>query len=161
MCVSPKPIYSLGGNPLPRYTGYIDAADVKDAESFAAYCQQTIGIPYPTVRDLQVLKRTAKQFFAENPRASWQTMVRVADWCNNNRRRFPQAYGVFTQVRHAWSAHYVPELDPVQQTDPGLEERITSALAVETDVEWRRRLMIASGPMRAVVYDAWKQGVNG
>jgi argininosuccinate lyase len=140
---------------LARYVGYVERDDVHDPESFAAYCQQTMGVPYPVRRDLVVLKRRAD----ENPRANWQTMVRVADWCNNNRKRFPQAYGVFSQVRYAWAAHYVPELDPVQQIDVGLEERISSALAQETDVEWRHRLMVATGPMREVVYSAWRQEV--
>ncbi len=149
----------VGRRVLPKYLGYVERGDVKDAETFAAYCQQRMGIPYPTQKDLIVLRRRAKEFFNENPRANWQTMVRVADWCNNNRKRFPQAYGVFSQVRYAWAARYVPELDPVQRVDVALEERITSALAQETDAEWRRRLMVATGPMREVVYAAWQQGV--
>lgn len=145
---------------MAKYLGYVERDDVCDAETFAAYCQQTIGVPYPTHRDLVVLRKRAKEFFAENPRANWQTMVRVADWCNNNRRRFPQTYGVFSQVRFAWAAKYVPELDPVQRVDVALEERITAALAQETDAQWRRRLMIATGPMREQVYMAWKMGVS-
>lgn len=142
---------------MSKHLGSVSAAEVLNAETFAAYCQQRLGIPQPSYKNMNALRRSANQFFKENPKASWQTMVRVADWCCNNRRRYEEAFGLFHAVRFAWKAGYLPELDPVQEVDENLEARISAALAVETDDDWRRRLLVSSGQMRGLVYDAWQR----
>jgi hypothetical protein len=149
---------------LDDYFHFLEASEVSTAETFGRFCQQRMGLPYPTTKNLVILKRQAKAFFKENPNTDWQTLVRTFDWCVNHNRRYAEAYGVFNAVKYAWRDGYLPELNPTPPSDSKLEHRIESALKVEDDEQWRYRLLASVGiDARRRVYDAWRQerGVRG
>jgi hypothetical protein len=138
----------------------VDATEVTDASKFARYAQQELGTPVPgNTKQRIALAAVAKKAFEENPSLSWPVMVKVVDYCKNRKRRPYSAMAIFGEVRFAWSAGYLPELDPkqVESRDP----RIEQALLVEEtcgkqDREWVRKLTTTTGAMSTKVYLAWK-----
>lgn len=149
---------------MVSYLQYVEGSEVVDAETFATYCQQKMGIPYPSGRTMAILKKQSKVFFSKNPTASWQTFVRTVDWCLNHKRRYAEAYGVLSAARFAWRDGYLPELDPTPVVDEQLEHRIENVLKNENDEDWRYRLLTAVGvEARRRVYNAWRmeRGVAG
>lgn len=134
----------------------VDADGVKDMNTFARYVQQELGTPMPNnPRMRAVLATTAREHFRENPALTWESMVKVVAYCKNRRRRPFSAASVFKEVRYAWSAGYLPELDPkdTETQDP----RVSVALAIETDEEWRRKLSTTTGEISTKIYEAWKE----
>lgn len=128
-----------------------------NAKTFAAYCQQRMGIPIPSGKNCAVLNKHAKALFDQYPNASWQTLVRTLDWCIGHNRRYAEAYGIVTAVRYAWRDGYLPELDPQKPVDEKLEHQIESALKVEDNEDWRYRLLTSSGiDARRRVFEAWR-----
>lgn len=122
-----------------------DVAEAKDQpRAFAEYCHQVIGVPFPGVKDMTILRRRCNEFFAANRGASWYTLCRVAQWCRSHKRRPPRAWMVVDEFRFAWRDGYLPEFDPTG-TDPGVEKEIARILKSETRDGWRQRLICAQG----------------
>jgi hypothetical protein len=129
--------------------------DVVDARTFADYVRQILGTPTNTMKDLVTLQKKLKEHQEAWPNADWQTLVRTVDWCKARKKRPARAFLVVDWVRYAWADGYLPELD-TKPVDQQLEEAISEALEVETDTEWRYRLIGAEGRARKEVYVAWK-----
>lgn len=135
----------------------IEAAEVNDPRSFAEYCQQKAGIPYPGYRQMPALRKTLATFFEQNPKFSYPMLCRVVDWVRARKRRVPHAHMVPSMFRYAWADGYLPELDPSEQVDDRVEAAIKAALVVETDPDWRRRLLGSRGlRARREVLEAWR-----
>lgn len=130
--------------------------DVKDIDTFAEYVSQVLGTPYNTLNDKIVLRKKLKEFEKNVPNGTWQTLVRTCDWAKARKKRPAHSYLVVDWVRYAWADGYLPDLDEKPQ-DQELEAGIRAALEVETDPEWRRRLIGAEGRARKEVYVAWKK----
>lgn len=137
---------------------YLGPGDVNDWKTFATYCQQRTGTPYPTTKEIPILRKTIKEFFELYPKADYFTLCRVVDWCRSHKKRYRTTAAVLAVGwKYAWSAGYLPELDPsYEHEDEDLEELISDALAVEDHEGWIRRLSIAQGnEARRKVYDVW------
>jgi hypothetical protein len=124
--------------------------------AFAEYCQQTIGTPWPTLKDMTILRKKIKEFFEHYPRCDYRSLCRVANWCRARKRRPTRAWLVIESFRDAWRDGYLPELDPAERREENIEEAITFALDEEHRPEWRRRLMAARGvEARREAYQEW------
>lgn len=138
------------------FASMLRAGDVSNDKELAAFIQQELGTPQPYYSKDWILYRQAlKQAFDVYPNADWLTMTKVVAFVKNRHKRIPTAAGVIREMRWAWGAGFLPELDPSQQIDLDLEERIEQALRVETDMDWRSRLTAAAGNARSYVYDMW------
>jgi hypothetical protein len=132
------------------------AKSTRPANVFAVYCRQRLGVPGATVKDLLILKARARQFFEENPGASWLTLCRVIDWCRSRKWRLAKVWNVFDCAGFAFQDGFLPELDPSDE-DPELEQEIQRALEVETRESWQRRLIVSRGATaRRMVLEEWK-----
>lgn len=126
-----------------------------DARSFADYVRQILGTPTSTIKDFVMLQKKLKEHQEAWPNADWQTLVRTVDWAKARKKRPTRSWLLVEWVRFAWADGYLPELD-AKPVDQQLEEAISKALEVETDAEWRYRLLGAEGRARKEVYVAWK-----
>jgi hypothetical protein len=127
---------------------------------FSTYCRQRIGIPGATLSDLKMTNKRAKQFFDENPQATWYTLCRVVDWCQSRKWRPARVWNVFDCVGFAFRDGFVPELSPSGE-DADLEQEIERALTVEAREEWRRRLIVTQGAAaRKVALEEWKRDAS-
>lgn len=142
-----------------RFVGMIKPEDVNDAKSFAAYAQQKLGTPYPTGKSISILKKSINEFFEHHPQADYFTLCRVVEWAKAKKKRYPYANQLVYAFRYAYADGYLPELDPnAEIVDEDLEEQIEAALRDETNDEWRRRLITASGiTARREVFEAWQK----
>jgi len=138
--------------------GYLTSSDVNSAETFATYCQQTLGTPYPRGSGIAILRRQCKLFFEQNPSADWQTLCRVADWAKSKKRRPAHAHLLADYLyRYAWQDGHLPELDPGDRRDDDVEAAIQDALEQEKDPQWRYRFVVAEGrDARKAVLDSWR-----
>lgn len=124
--------------------------------AWAEYVQQTLGVPWPTVRDQAILRNRVQDFFDRYPRADWYTLCRLVQWCKNRKKRDARVWMVLDRFRAAWVAGALPELDP-STVDDNVEARIAAALERESNPTWRRRLLGAVGAQaRRVAIDAWE-----
>lgn len=130
--------------------------DVHDADTFAEYCQQRIGVPWPTSKDKVVLRKKVNELFDRFPDLTWASMCRIADYVRSRHARPPRVWMVVESFRDAWSKGFLPELDPRDRVDPDLERRINDALLIEQSEYWRTRLVAAKGiEARKSAYEAW------
>lgn len=113
--------------------------------AFAGYASQTIGIPTPTIKDMTILRKKCKEFFAEYPHCDWYTMCRIVQWAKARKKRFARVWMLVARYREAWSANFIPELENTDREDIDVEAGIARALEVEERVGWRRRLTMTSG----------------
>lgn len=128
------------------------------AKAFAEYAQQTLGVPWPTLKDLVMLRKKAKDFFVHYPDADWRTLCRVVVWAANRKKRYARVWMLVDDFRKAWATGALPELDPHTRTDVDVEAEIHAALAKEQDQTWRRRLGLAQGSERQKeVLAAWRR----
>lgn len=139
--------------PPPRVTR---PDQVDDPLTFAAYAQRVIGTPWPTIKDQMILRRRIKQFFTQFPQADYRTLVSVVHYCRARKRRPMHAWTVIDRFRDAWAAGWVPELDRLPE-DLEVDREVERALEIETDPEWRRRLIGARGQGREEVLQQWKK----
>lgn len=130
-------------DPFRRWTAE-DVIEAQDPLVFAAYCQQTIGIPWPNIENERILRKKIKEFFGRYPRADYGTLVKLARFCRDKKYRPEQCWKVFLKFEQAWKAGVLPELDP-DAPHPVLEEQIRLALEEESDKTWRRKLIMARG----------------
>lgn len=132
------------------------AEDVHGPEAFCEYAEQMLGIPFPTTRDKVLLKTKAEEIMARYPQMNWRIFCRVVDYLRSRNKRPPRMWMVIEHFREAWSAGQIPELDPRDREDEGLERLISAALEVESDDYWRRRLIGSRGPeARRRTFEAW------
>jgi len=139
------------------------AADgTKDGpRAFADYCQQTLGIPWPTVSDLATLRKEIDKFFDHYPQADYYTLCRLAVWCRGRKKRFERVWMVVMAFREAWVAGALPELDP-SRVDNEVEGLIKLALESEQRPSWRNRLLGAAGvDARRQALSEWQESVIG
>lgn len=122
--------------------GWLNSTKVDSVESFCEYIQQSMGTPYPTVKMMPSTRKTFARFFEQYPKADWQTLCKTVDYCRAKKKRLAQAYSIVSMVRFAWRDGFLPELDP--NVDKEVDAAIAAALEVETDREWRKRLMLAT-----------------
>lgn len=142
---------------LIRWTPELVAEAEDKPMAFAEYAQQILGVPYPTVKDMTVLRKRIKQFFEYYPRANYFTLCRIVSYCKTRRRRYAKTFMLLEEYRNAWVDGCLPELDP-QETDEELEAAIAAALEVEERTSWRTRLIGAGGlTARRKAYEEWQQ----
>jgi len=130
--------------------------------AFAEYVQQKLGVPWPTAKDLAILRKKITEFFAHYPKVTYFTLCRVVEWAKSRHRRYDRVWRVIDAFRYAYSDGVLPELDPDDHADDSVEARITAALADETSPTWRRYLIGASGvSARRQIIEEWeaKRGV--
>lgn len=141
---------------LRTWTPDMVNADADSTRAFAEYCQQTIGIPWPTKKDMIILRKKCNDFFTLYPHCDWRTLCRVAVFLRDRKRRPARVWMVVDEHRKAWSHGAIPELNENAHTNEHVEANIAHALATETDESWRRRLMLAQGNIaRREVYREW------
>lgn len=121
-----------------------DVEESKDGLVFAAYCQQVIGVPYPNLEHERILRHKINEMFKRYPRANWGTLCRLVLYCKDHKYRPDQVWKIFTKFNMAWKAGVLPELE-VDASNPILEEQIRRVLIEETDMSWRRKLLMAQG----------------
>lgn len=144
--------------PMGFMTRTVKASEVKDAHSFAAYAQQTAGIPMPTGKGWVILQARLKDFFACNPQADWGTCVRLVDWARSRKRRVAHTHSVLTLLRYAWSDGALPEFNARDKVEADVERGIQEALTIEGDPEWRRVLIGSKGEeSRREVLSQWRR----
>jgi hypothetical protein len=147
---------------MTDFFGYMSASEVVDGKTFANFVHQQLGTPFPSKVHLNTLNKRVRQFFTEYPDANWMTMVRLVEYCKSRKKRPAHAYAVFSQLRFAFAAGYLPELEPKEHTDEELEQSIQAALEVERDTKWRERLIASTGVnARRRVYVAWTEARHG
>jgi len=148
----------MPGSPLKTWTPDAVQADDDQPKAFAEYAQQTLGVPWPTLKDLILLRKKANEFFEHYPHTDWRTLCRVVDWAANRKKRYSRVWMLVDDFRKAWAAGALPELDPNRQTNATVEEQIFEALETETDESWRRRLLLAQGArQQEEVLALWRQ----
>lgn len=133
------------------------AAAPDPAKAFCEYLQQTMGIPWPTVTDIAILRKECADIFKHYPQANWFTMCRVAMYFVNRKTRFDRVWRVPQEFRRAWADGAVPELDLNNTFDPSVEARVGFALERETDAVWRRRLLLSTGTQRQLAVQDWER----
>lgn len=138
-----------------NWTPELVVAAPDPVSAFSEYVQQLLGIPWPTRTDIVTLRRKAEEFFSHYPRLNWYTLCRVAQWCRAKGRRFARVWEVIDAFRGAYVAGALPEMRSDHNED--LDTAIATAIAQETDPEWRRRLLVAQGQnARRAVLNDWR-----
>lgn len=137
-------MYRSGGSWLTTWTPQLVSDAPDPVAAFAEYAQQKLGVPWPTANDMRILRKKVTEFFGHYPRLTITTLCRVVDWAKSRRRRFDRVWKVVEAFRYAYKDGFLPELDPAGR-DEDVETRIAAALAVETDPNWRRWLIVADG----------------
>lgn len=153
----PRPMTSFATPILKTWTPD-DVQHAPDpAHAFAEYVQQTLGVPWPTVKDMAILRKKCREFFEHYPQVDWRTLCRVVVYMRNRKRRVPRMWMVVDEFRKAYTAGQLPELDPHRRDDEAITARINEALAVEDDEIWRRRLVLAEGAVhQQEVFQQWQ-----
>jgi hypothetical protein len=147
---------------MSDFFGIMTKDQVTDPKSYANYVQQNLGTPFPTGKQMVILRKTIKDFFKAYPDADYGTLIRLVEWAKARKKKYAHCYALVSSFRYAWSDGYLPELDPnpTKEIDRAIEE----AIAKESDEEWRRRLGMASGiEVKTEIYNAWlrKEAFNG
>lgn len=143
---------------MSSFTKRLEVADVVDAKTFARFCQQELGVPYPSGKEIAGLQRALKAFFRDNPKITYPMLCRVVGYAKNRRLRPSKAAVVPQLIGKAWGAGYLPELDARNEPDEQIERDIERALSIETDPERRRVLLCSRGnDTRREVLAAWQR----
>lgn len=124
---------------LTTWTPELVATAPDPVIGLANYMQQTAGLPFPTLSDLNGMRKVTKEIFEFYPTATWYTMCRVVQYVKAKRRRPTRCTAAINMWREAMAAGYLNELDPAQ--DQGLIDSINRILETETEPRWRARLM--------------------
>lgn len=152
-----RPMIGFSTPVLTTWTPDLVQNAVDQPVAFAEYCQQTMGVPWPTGKDMQVLRKRIKEFFTQYPHTDYHTLCRVVTFLRTRKRRVPRVWMVVDEFRKAWAAGALPELDPGRARDDHLDTLIADALLTETDPQWRRRLLLAENPQaQREVYASWR-----
>lgn len=135
----------------------IERHEVVDAVTFGDYVHERLGVPYPGFKALAILRKKSKLFLQQNPRADWQTFVRVADWARAKKKHPADVWWLIDATKYAFADGYLPELDPSTQVEDNVTRLIYAACQEETDRHWRDRLLSVQGDSRILVYEQWLQ----
>lgn len=106
----------------------------------ASYIEQILGVGFPTIKDLTILRKRCNEVFAHYPRADYRTMCRLVQYNKQKRRKFARVYTVIDSFREAMKDGWLPELS----RSGDLKERIAGILTSETDPNWRARFLMAT-----------------
>lgn len=156
-----RPMMTFTTPVLRTWTPDLVNAAEDPTRAFAEYVQQTLGVPWPTQRDMVILRKKVNDFFELYPQADYRTLCRVVVFMRSRKRRVSRMWMVVEEFRKAWAAGQLPELDPGYVRDDGIKTLIEEALTVETDPVWRRRLLLAQGPAsQREVYVSWQQSTS-
>lgn len=128
------------------------ASEVVDARSFCAWTRAYLGTPSPTLQDLKILNKKASEFFVEYG-TDWATLVQVAQWCHQKKRRMGRVWGYVDQYRWAYADGAIDLSTPAEVA---VGDSILHALGQETRPEWRSRLRKATGDSRELVLKEWE-----
>lgn len=140
------------------YVKNLKPEEVNSPETLARFCQEQTGIPYPSKGQIAVLRKAVREFFEKYPNATYESLTNLVKWSKDNHRRYAQTANLINGgVRYAFSAGYMPELDP-KYSVKSVDDLINEALAVEQD-HFKRDLLIANWSKAA--YDNWLQERNG
>lgn len=107
--------------------------------ALANYIEQALGVGFPTMKDLKILRKRCNEIFDHYPRADYRTMCRVVQYNKKRKRKFARVYTVIDSFREAKMAGFLPELDA--QAD--VRARVAEILKTERDPEWRARFLTA------------------
>ncbi len=128
------------------------------AKAFCSYVQQSVGVPHPTIKDVVLVRKKAKEFFANYPNTDWRTLCRIAAWCKARKIRLSRPWKIIDRFREAYVGGFLPELDNANRVDEDIETQIQTALQVESNEAWRRRLIMAQGvELRRMAISEWKK----
>src|SRR5690606_37069346 len=97
------------------------------------------------------------RFQEDNPHVDISVLVKTVDWAKDTGRRIRTLSGVMYLVQEAHAAGALPELDPQRQRERNLSDAVFKALAVESDPEWRRRLILSQGEARQSALSEWQE----
>lgn len=137
-----------------------NAPEKERPKLFADYVQQTLGTPWPTMKDMIVLRKKINEIFEHHPNANYHTLCRIVIFSRSRKRRFERVWGVLGDFRWAFKAGVLTELDPTYQTDGHYAPLVQRALEDEKDPVWRKRLLMAGAQQQESVYLEWRKHKN-
>lgn len=156
MAITNASSHLTGQGALTHWTPQLVAQAPDPARAYALYVGQVVGVPWATQKDLVILRKRINELFAHYPRVTYHTLCRLAQWCRTKGIRRQRVWEIVDLFRQAWAEKALPELDEPQH-DRSVESRIIAALEIETNRDWRRRLLCAQGPTtRRNVLAAWE-----
>lgn len=134
------------------YVTNLKPEQVDTPEKLARFCQEQTGIPYPSGAQIAILKKAIKEFFKENPHATYSSLTNVVLWSKAKGRRYAHVANLVKGgMRYAYLDGYIPELDP-NRNQKNLHELITEALAIENDPQ-RKNMLVTNWTTEG--YDNW------
>lgn len=107
--------------------------------ALGSYAAQILGIGFPTLSDINGMRRIANEIVDLYPAATTNTLCRVVQYVKAKKRRPSKGSQVLNMWREAMAAGYLTELDG--NNDQGLLDTIYRILETETDERWRARLL--------------------
>lgn len=107
----------------------------------ANYIEQLLGVGFPTLKDITILRKRIDEIFAHYPKATYMTMCRVVQYNKKRKRKFTRVYCAVDSFRNAMADGWLPEC--VWHGDEDLKVRIVDILKVERDPDWRARFICA------------------
>ena len=125
---------------MADFLGRMSAKDVKDSKTFVQYARQQIGIPPLPVAKYPALNKSIKAFFVAYPRANYATLAGLVEFVKTRNMRPKDMFEVLGSYKAAWRAGYLPELDPQQNRDEALQDRLQQAIDIEDHPRWIERL---------------------
>lgn len=137
----------------------ITLEEVVDHKTFCHYSSQVAGIPYPTRSHLNKAKTLLEELFEQYPALTWRGLCQLPLWAKARKKRYPHVLVLINSARYAYADGYLPEMD-IDYVDRDMERKIEKALEVETDPDWRRRLLSSRGKARHEVYARWAKRVD-
>lgn len=126
----------------------LKATDVISETTLIAYWRQVTGVPHPTSKDLGFVKSEIRKTMDAHPWVEYRGLIGVAAWAKDNQKRYKTMHGLVKAIPYAHESGYMPELDEPVSTETDLDR----LLKIETDDEWRDRLIYAFNDIHA-----WQQ----
>lgn len=118
-----------------------------------------MGIPYPTHTHLNKAKKLLGELFEMYPALTWKGLCQLPLWAKARKKRYAHVLQLINSYRFAYQDGYLPEMD-IDYVDRDMEAKIQKALEVESDPDWRRRLLNSRGKARYEVYERWAHRVD-
>jgi hypothetical protein len=129
--------------------------EVVDPESFGKYCAQHLGAPYPSIKDMSVLIKGVKAFFAQYPKADYNTLLKLVDIAVSQKKRFSHVYKIIDWHRYPYEKGLLPELDG-RGVNINLEDAIFKVLCEDSSEQWHARFNAERSPEgRAALYQQY------
>jgi hypothetical protein len=129
--------------------------EVVDPVSFGKYCAQHLGAPYPSVKDMTILRKGVKEFFEQYPKANYSTLLKLVDLAVTQKKRFSHVYKIIDWHRYPYEKGLLPELDG-RGVNVALEDSIYDILDKDSDYRWHARFNAERSPEgRAALYQQY------